>query len=130
MDDRPQFGRCSKDNEMSNENAKARKEVLNATSVIVGFYFCTRRRHCRLLSFLNIRREKYYELYLRSINTTFLSFPLQKQTVLVITREATCNTMYHFKIALLNSVQCFVLPWRFYATRVGHLTCYWAGCMT
>ena len=48
MDDRPQFGRCSKDNETSNENAKARKEVLNATSVIVGFYSCTRRRHCRL----------------------------------------------------------------------------------
>lgn len=60
----------------------------------------------------------------------FFSFPLQKQTVLVITREATCNTMYHFKIALLNSVQCFVLPWPFYATHVGHLTCYGAGCMT
>ena len=32
MDDRSQFGRCSKDNATSNENAKARKEGLNTTS--------------------------------------------------------------------------------------------------
>ena len=32
MDNSPQFGRCSKDNATSNENAKAREQGLNATS--------------------------------------------------------------------------------------------------
>lgn len=32
MDNSLQFGRCSKDNVTSNENAKAREQGLNATS--------------------------------------------------------------------------------------------------